>query len=285
LYFKEEGNIMSQNRRPYPSDLTDQQWNLIKRLVPKARSGGRPRKVLIREIINAVFYLTRTGCAWRYLPADFPHWRTVYDYFRRFCNEGVWGKIESRLHESVRQESGLEKDLPSYTIIDSQSVKAQYGELRGYDGFKKVRGRKRHIIVDSLGIPIAVKVSSANASDADEGFVVLERAKKVIKFDRLEEILVDGGYKKVTFFENVIKAFKIIPTIRNSKTKPIVGKREGRRLTSSNLKPRRWIVERTFAWFINFRRLNRDYERKIICSEAMIYIAATVLLLQRLAPK
>lgn len=275
---------MNQDGRSYPSDLTNQQWNIIKKMIPLPRSGGRPRTTSMRDIINAIFYLTRTGCAWRYLPSEFPPWRTVYDYFRLLTREGVWRKIEAHLHALERKRMGLNQKCPSYVIIDSQSIKAQYGECRGYDGFKKVRGRKRHIVVDSLGIPIAVKVSSANSSDADEGFIVLERAKEVIKCKLLEEILVDGGYKKTSFFENTINTFNIIPSIKSSTTIPIVGKRAGRKLMSSSLKPRRWIVERSFAWFINFRRLNRDYERKIIYSEAMIYIVATTLLLRRLAP-
>jgi putative transposase len=164
----------------YPSDLTNQQWEAFKDLLPRARVGGRRRTTDVRSVLNAILYLNRSGCAWRYLPKEYSPWRTVYDYFVRWRCCGVIDHILLKLSHMVRLQVGRNPQ-PSILIIGSQSVKASFGESRGYDGFKKVRGRKRHILVDTLGIVFAVRVSPANVGDVDEGLTLLRSAKSKIE--------------------------------------------------------------------------------------------------------
>jgi putative transposase len=273
---------MDQAARHYPCDLTDQQWELIKDLIPPARRGGRPRRVSPRQIINAVFYLTRTGCAWRYLPKQYPAWQTVYDYFRQWRDEEVWIKLHQALAQKVRLSVGKEPN-PNLVIIDGQSVKAQFGEERGWDGFKKVRGRKRQIIVDSLGIIWAAKVHRANQQESTSGYEAINKYPNNIA--RPEILLGDAGYGKAPFNLLAKTRWGIWPEIRKG-TKPKVRNEKGHlrhNVGISNLKPQRWIVERSFAWFNHYRRLARDYERKIRNSETFLFLSQMPLLLNRLA--
>lgn len=260
---------MSQKRRRYPSDLTDQQWEIIKDLIPVARSGGRPRTTDVRSVINAILYLTRTGCAWRYLPKEYPPHKTVYDYFSRWKLLGVWRKIHTSLAKEVRKSKGRGHN-PSTVIIDAQSVKAQYGEERGWDGFKKVRGRKRQVVVDTMGILWGASGHAANIGENRRGFDAVEN---YLAEKQPERILGDYSYSKTPFDVQVFKKWGIWPETRKGKKT---------RVFVSNLKPQRWIVERTFAWFNNFRRLNRDYERTTANSITFLYISQIPLLLNRL---
>jgi putative transposase len=276
--------MLKQRRLSYPSDLSQNQWRYIQDLIPKAKPGGRPRAHEDQDIVCAILYLTRSGIAWRYLPKDFPPWPTVYRYFSSFTKLGIWQRVLDRLHAKERIAHHLPPRSPSLLIIDSQSVKAQYGESLGYDGFKKVRGRKRHLLVDSLGFPFAIQLTKANDPDAAAGIDLLAKARQSMSFERVENFLADGSYKNRVFFEYVMGEYGLTPNLKTAKVTRTHGKPDGRTLIESSLKPKRWIVERSFAWLINYRRLNRDYERKIIYSEAMIQIAITILLLHRLVP-
>ena len=181
-------------RKAYPTDLTDAQWTILEPLIPEARPGGRKRTTDMREVLNAIFYLLRAGCAWRMLPHDFPAWQTVYKYFRRFKQDEVWQMLNDALREAVRLEVGRQAE-PSVGLIDSQSVKGSSiaGE-RGVDGFKWVKGRKRHILTDTLGLLLVVVSHAANIPDKTGAWSVFKRA--VVKgFTRLELILADGGYE------------------------------------------------------------------------------------------
>jgi putative transposase len=262
----------------YPSDLTDEQWNAIKELIPNARRGGRPRTTSIRKIINAVFYINRTGCAWRYLPINFPVWQTVYDYYRKWMRLGIWRKIHDALRTRLRKS-------PSTLIIDSQSIKAAKGEDRGYDGFKGIRGRKRQILVDTLGMIHAIKVHSAGYGDMILGHLTFD---DLLTRKNLKQIYADKGYRK-TFVENTEREFGFkpnIPKVRKTsgqgKRKKVKYKRANRKLRNDT--PKRWIVERTFAWFSHYRRLSKDYERSTNSSSTMIYLSMTQLILRRLYP-
>jgi len=271
---------MNQVGRLYPSDLTDQQWEIIKELIPPARAGGRRRTTDVRHIINAVLYLTRTGCAWRYLPKDYPHWKTVYHYFSRWRDYGIWRKIH--LHLAKQARTYLQRSqLPSTIIIDSQSVRAQYGEERGWDGFKKVRGRKREILVDTVGILWGSKVHAANQGENRRAFEAIVNAPEELAPQRL---LGDNGYSRVPFTQSVLDKWGIFPDIVRG-TKPTLKDEKSRPVKvvgQSNLKPQRWIVERSFAWFNNYRRLSRDYERKTANSEVFLFISQVPILLNKL---
>ncbi len=256
-------------RAEFPSDLTEAQWDYIKDLIPLARSGGRPRTTNIRKVVDAIFYLVRTGIPWRYLPKSFPAWKTVYDYYSKWSRQGVWEKISEVLIIAVRLYEHR-AELPSLAIIDSQSVRAQYGELRGYDVIKKTRGRKRSIIVDTLGLMWAIYVGPGNMIDPKAGVYALDHLPRAVK-KNLEKILGDSVYgwplELIADYEWGIK----VERVKGNMKKGI-----------SNLKPKRWIVERTFAWFNRFRRLSRDYEKKTLHSEAMIYIAMEMIMLKKL---
>ena len=258
-------------RKAYPTDVSDAQWLIIEALLPPAKRGGRSRSVCMREVINAIFYLLRSGCAWRMLPHDFPAWQTVYGYFRYFRDEGLWEQINDALREAVREEAGREAQ-PSAAIIDSQSVKcgSVAGE-RGYDRFKMINGKKRHILVDVMGLLLAVLVHKANEQDRKGARKLLSRAAHK-GFVRLHLIWADGGYNSdpLSTWLSALTGWVLHLVARPKGTRGFV------------ILPRRWVVERTFAWLGGYRRLSKDYEQLPQSSEAMLYIAMTHLMLKRL---
>lgn len=258
------------NRKSYPTDLTDEQWEIIDNVIPYPSPRGRPYKWPIREVLNAILYILRAGCAWRMLPNDFPPWQTVYYRFNKWSKDGTWVAIHEALHKKVRLNDGRDEN-PSAAIIDSQSVKTtERGGLRGYDAGKKVNGRKRHILVDTLGLIIGALVHEANIQDRDGAKLLLSGL--IGKLPRLELIWADGGY-----------AGKLVDWVKEkcNWVLDIVKRVEG--TIGFKVLPRRWVVERTFAWLTRYRRMSKDYEYLTGSSEAFIYIAMINNMARRLA--
>lgn len=250
--------------------MTDRHWDCIKHDVPCAKTGGRPRTVDIRQVINAILYVLVTGCQWRQLPKDYPKWQTVYAYFRQWRDDGTWQRIHATLRARVRQQAGHHKH-PTAGCLDSQSVKASaHRGVRGYDGGKQIMGRKRHILVDTMGLLLVVIVTAASVSDPQGAKLLLRRLGGGGK--KLRRIWVDGTYRGM-LLEWVLEHYQFLlqPVMHATKQKGFV------------VLPRRWVVERTFAWLTQCRRLSKDYEVLPRSSEALIYLAMTRVMLRRLA--
>jgi putative transposase len=259
------------NRKPYPSDISNEQWKLLEPMLPPPFLIGRKRLVNLREITNAIFYLLRSGCAWRYLPHDFPKWTTVYYYFSKWRESDWFIKLNDELRETVRESEAREAN-PSAAIIDSQSVKTvEQGGEKGYDAGKKVNGRKRHILVDTIGLLIIVKVLAANVQDRDGAKVLFEEIKE--RMPRLFLIWADGGYRGKLINWVATTCLWLLEIVKRNDD-----------IKGFKVLPRRWVVERTFAWLNRNRRLSKDYERKCESSEAWIYAAMIHLMIKRLRP-
>ena len=258
----------------YPSDLSDEEWFIVEPILEKANpyTTGRRRKVDLREVLNAIFYLNKTGCQWRYLPKCFPSYTLVSYYYHQWLNNQTLEKINTEIRQKLRKEEGRNEN-PSAGIIDTQTVKGtqESGKESGFDGGKLIKGRKRHIILDTMGYVLIVLVHAANLYDGHAARKVLTALFS--KMDTVKKIWADGTYKGEEFIQWVKEQFDcVLEVVKKQNT----GK-------GFEVLPRRWVVERTFAWLGRSRRLSREYERKPTSSAGQVYLASSRLMLRRLA--
>jgi putative transposase len=265
-----EATARRKARTPYESDLSDAEWAILQPLLPPAVAAGAPRTTDLREVLNGILYRLHNGCAWHALPHDLPAEGTVRDYFHRWRRCGLWDQINDTLRRAVRRAEGHDEE-PSAALIDSQSAKgSRTSGVRGYDAGKKVTGTKRHVLVDTLGLLLCVLVHPANIQDRDGAKLLLAKAQG--HFPRLQLIWADGGYAGKLIAWAWRACGWLIRIVRRPKgSKGWV------------LLPRRWVVERTFAWLSNCRALARDYDYHPQTSEALVQVAMIHLMLRRLA--
>lgn len=251
----------------YPSDLTDEEWERIAPLMPRPGRRGRPREVDFREVINAVRYLVRSGCGWRMLPIHFGAWQTVYGWFRELSRRFLFQTIHDIELMLDRERQGREQS-PSAAVIDSQSVKAPSADERGFDAAKKIVGRKRHIAVDTDGRLLMVNLTPADISDSAGAQTILDGIRK--RWPWVKHLFADGAYDRLKLMEKASYLDFVVEVVRRCDTQK-----------GFKVLPRRWVVERTFGWMIRWRRLVRDYEKRIDVSHAMILVAMGGNLLRR----
>lgn len=291
------GSMASSN---YPTNLSDAEWAVMQAHLPPVAATGRPRKHALRAIVDAILYVARAGCAWRLLPREFPPWKTVFHYFRQWRLDGTWVRLHTALREAAREGAGRHAQ-PHAAIIDSQSVKTTaVGGPRGYDGAKKLTGRKRHVLVDTQGWVLHVRVHPADQQDRAAVPLLLEGIDQC--FPLIEHVWVDQGYTgsgRAWIEEQLGWQVEVVKHPAPSRGQWVPHSTTGdlsdlssvyftyerfkpQRSGFRGVLPRRWVVERSFSWLAHSRRLSKDYERLCQTSETWIYIAMSRLMLRRL---